>query len=96
MNLDYNEEYKSFEKEVQDFCKQYKDISFSDGAKIPFSAKGGNNKNTIKRSDWQKILIEKGYFARSVPKKYGVSLPFEDLLFFPLINVALPISSALM
>ena len=71
MNLDYNEEYKSFEKEVQDFCKQYKDISFSDGAKIPFSAKGRSNKNTIKRSDWQKILIEKGYFARSVPKKYG-------------------------
>ena len=71
MNLDYNEEYKSFEKEVQDFCKQYKDISFSDRAKIPFSAKGGRNKNTITRSDWQKILIEKGYFARSVPKKYG-------------------------
>ena len=66
MNLDYNEEYKSFEKEVQDFCKQYKDISFSDRAKIPFSAKGGRNKNTIKRSDWQKILIEKGYFARSL------------------------------
>ena len=43
MNLDYNEEYKSFEKEVQDFCKQYKDISFSDSAKIPFSAKGGFN-----------------------------------------------------
>ena len=41
MNLDYNEEYKSFEKEGQDFCNQYKDISFSDGAKIPFSAEEG-------------------------------------------------------
>ena len=23
------------------------------------------------RSDWQKILIEKGYFARSIPSEYG-------------------------
>ena len=25
----------------------------------------------MKRSDWQKLLIEKGYFARSIPKEYG-------------------------
>ena len=25
----------------------------------------------MKRSDWQKILIEQGYFARSIPKEYG-------------------------
>ena len=25
----------------------------------------------MSRSEWQKILIENGYFARSVPKEYG-------------------------
>jgi alkylation response protein AidB-like acyl-CoA dehydrogenase len=25
----------------------------------------------VNRSDWQRLLIEKGYFARSIPKEYG-------------------------
>ena len=59
MNLDYNEEYKSFEKEVQDFCKQYKDISFSDGAKIPFSAKVEVTKIQLKDLIGRKSLLKR-------------------------------------
>ena len=34
----------------------------------PISEKSGKN---ISRSEWQTILIENGYFARSIPKEYG-------------------------
>ncbi|MFL2779458.1 MAG: acyl-CoA dehydrogenase family protein [Gammaproteobacteria bacterium] len=38
-------------------------------------ALSGNSSNangkTVGRSEWQKLLIEKGYFARSIPKQYG-------------------------
>ena len=71
MDLDYGKQYEDYRKEVQAFCKKYKGVQFSDSAKIPLTS---NNKSTgpvISRSDWQKVLIENGYFARSIPKEYG-------------------------
>ena len=35
---------------------------------------GNSNEKTgkvVNRSDWQRLLIERGYFARSIPKEYG-------------------------
>ncbi|MFL2755089.1 MAG: acyl-CoA dehydrogenase family protein [Gammaproteobacteria bacterium] len=35
---------------------------------------GNSNEKTgkvVNRSEWQRLLIEKGYFARSIPKEYG-------------------------
>ena len=74
MNLDYGPEYEEFRKEVKDFCKKYQGLEFSDGLGVTLGAgKKSDNKNGLimTRSEWQKILIEHGYFAREVPKKYG-------------------------
>ena len=71
MDLNYGSQYEDFKIEVQDFCKEWHGINFSDAAKKPMSQNFESNGKTIKRSEWQSILIEKGYTARSVPKEYG-------------------------
>ena len=89
MNLDYGPEYEEFRKEVKDFCKKYQGLEFSDGLGVTLGAgKKSNNKNglTMTRSEWQKILIEHGYFAREVPKKYGGYGGTIDILKNKIIN----------
>ena len=49
MNLEYGPEYEDFRTEVIDFCKEYEGISFEN-----------TSSKNISRSEWQKILIEKG------------------------------------
>ena len=71
MDLEYGPEYQECTKEVQAFCKKYHGLSFKDGLNNPLGAKGGSGGPVITRSEWQKVLIESGYFARSVPKEYG-------------------------
>ena len=71
MDLNFGTEYKDFTNEVKDFCKKYSGIHFSDSSKVPLSGSYKSGEIQMKRSDWQKILIEKGYFARSIPKEYG-------------------------
>ncbi|MDA9608707.1 acyl-CoA dehydrogenase family protein [SAR86 cluster bacterium] len=78
MNLEFGTEYNDFISEVQDFCKEYSDATITtnndkkfeilDALPVNSNEKTGK---TVNRSDWQRILIEKGYFARSVPKEYG-------------------------
>ena len=74
MDLDYGPEYEDFRKEVRDFCRKYQGLEFSDrlGSRLG-AGKKSENKNalTMTRSEWQKILIEQGYFAREIPKEYG-------------------------
>ncbi|SUZ96993.1 uncharacterized protein METZ01_LOCUS49847 [marine metagenome] len=89
MNLDYGPEYEEFRKEVKDFCKKYQGLEFSDGLGVTLGAgKKSNNKNGLimTRSEWQKILIEHGYFAREVPKKYGGYGGTIDILKNKIIN----------
>ena len=71
MNLNYGPEYKNFKKEVISFCKKWEGVHFVDEAKSPLTpiTKVGGKK--ITRTEWQSILIKEGYFARSIPKKYG-------------------------
>ena len=57
MNLEYGPEYEDFRAEVIDFCKEYEGISFEN-----------TSSKNISRSEWQKILIEKGFIARAIPK----------------------------
>ena len=38
MDLEYGPEYQDFTKEVQDFCKKYKGLSFTDGSKNPLGS----------------------------------------------------------
>ena len=71
MDLNYGAEYEDFRKEVRKFCKEWKGVNFKDSAKIPMTQAFKATGVTISRSEWQSTLIEKGYFARSVPKEYG-------------------------
>ena len=71
MDLEYGSQYEDYKKEVQAFCDKYKGIQFSDTAKIPLTSSNKSGGPSMSRSDWQKTLIENGYFARSIPKEYG-------------------------
>ena len=64
MDLTYTKEYLEFEKNVEDFCLNYKDINI-----VNTPTKG--SKKSISRAEWQNLLIENGYFARAIPKEYG-------------------------
>ncbi len=71
MNLNFGSEYKDFTTEVKEFCKKYSGVHFSDSSKVPLSTSYKSGDIKMKRSEWQKILIENGYFARSIPREYG-------------------------
>lgn len=71
MDLNYGPEYENFRKEVQEFCKKWDGVNFTNAAKVPMSMTFKETGKTISRSEWQSILIDQGYFARSVPKEYG-------------------------
>ena len=89
MDLDYGPEYEDFRKEVRDFCRKYQGLEFSDSLGSRLGAgKKSENKNALKmtRSEWQKILIEQGYFAREIPKVYGGYGGSIDILKNKIIN----------
>ncbi len=60
MDLSFGPEYEVFRQEVRDFIATHQDKS---------------PRNATMRSkealDWQKLLIEHGYTARTIPKAYG-------------------------
>ena len=70
MDLNFGPEYTDFRKEVNDFCEEYSGVLL-ESSKIPLSDESSSGQIKMKRSDWQKLLIEKGYFARSIPREYG-------------------------
>ena len=70
MDLNFGPEYTKFREEVNGFCKEYSGVLL-ESSKIPMSDELSSGQIKMKRSDWQKLLIEKGYFARSIPKEYG-------------------------
>jgi len=70
MDLNFGPKYKNFRDEVRKFCKEYSGIHL-ESSKVPLSDRSKSGEIKMKRSDWQKLLIEKGYFARSIPKEYG-------------------------
>ena len=71
MDLNFGSEYKDFRNEVRDFCKKYSGVHL-ESSKVPLSSqKSKSGEIKMKRADWQKLLIKKGFFARSIPKEYG-------------------------
>ena len=89
MDLNYGPEYEDFRKEVKDFCSKYQGLEFSDSLGSRLGAgKKSENKNalTMTRSEWQKILIEQGYFAREIPQEYGGYGGTIDILKNKIIN----------
>ena len=78
MDLEFGSEYDEFTKDVQDFCMEYSNAIISNANDKKFemhdALSGNSNEKTgkvVNRSEWQRLLIEKGYFARSIPKEYG-------------------------
>lgn len=62
MDLAYSPEYESFRVEVREFLRKNRD-------KFPAAYGGGRpNAETLA---WQKLLIENGYSARTIPREYG-------------------------
>lgn len=63
MDLQYSAKYRSLQEEVRSFIKEYGHLS---------PRTGGGRKRPDKRAlDWQKLLLERGFFARNIPKDYG-------------------------
>ncbi len=72
MDLTYSEKYVDLREQVRSFVAKWGHLSPIPG--------GGRQKPSPKAKDWQKLLIENGYFARTIPKAYGGSgLPFDVL-----------------
>jgi len=62
MDLSYSSEYESFRSEVRDFL-------LANGDKAPTGSI--YSKATEADISWQKLLIEHGYAARTIPRAYG-------------------------
>lgn len=58
MDLSFGTEYEEFRTEVRSFIEKYRD-------QAPNRARGGDAKA------WQKLLIDHGYTARTIPREYG-------------------------
>lgn len=76
MNLDFGNEYDKFRAEVTDFCSKHKGVQltgnlFGRYETIKRSRSSNSDGETMPLAEWQKLLIENGYFARNIPKQYG-------------------------
>jgi len=76
MNLDFGNEYDEFRAEVTDFCSKHKGVQltgnlFGRYETIKRSRSSNSDGKTMSLAEWQKLLIENGYFARNIPKHYG-------------------------
>jgi len=60
MDLSYGPEYEAFRQEVRDFIDTHKDQA----------PRGAGLRDPATR-EWQKLLIEHGYAARTIPQEYG-------------------------
>src|SRR5690606_5007817 len=61
MDLSYGPKYEAFRAEVRNFLEKHRD-------QAPRSGDGLRSERTLA---WQKLLIEHGYAARTIPKEYG-------------------------
>lgn len=63
MNLEYGPEYDRFRCEVRDFIARHRDLApkASERAARP----------SAEAVAWQKLLLEQGYTARTIPREYG-------------------------
>lgn len=66
MDLAYGPEYEAFRAELRAFLESNRDRAPRGG--IVVSAGGHKDATTLA---WQKLLIEHGYAARTIPKQYG-------------------------
>ena len=63
MNLAMTEKHRAIQADVQAFIRAHGHNSPKPG--------GGRKRPDRKTLDWQKLLVEHGYAARTVPREYG-------------------------
>ncbi len=75
MDLGYGSEYESFRAELRKFLAENKD-------QAPRRASGiaGGDRPRPEAIEWQRLLIERGYAARTIPVEYGGHGAEPDLL----------------
>lgn len=64
MDLSYGEEYESFRAQVREFLEKNKE-------RAPRGMGGLGGRPGADQLAWQKLLIENGYAARTIPREYG-------------------------
>jgi alkylation response protein AidB-like acyl-CoA dehydrogenase len=74
MDLSYSPKYEAFRREVRDFLEKNRDRASSDSIVLRVGQK------SPKTLEWQRILIENGYAARTIPREYGGYGAEPDLL----------------
>jgi alkylation response protein AidB-like acyl-CoA dehydrogenase len=73
MDLEYGPKYEAFRDEVRSFLEAHRQL-----APVRFTATGG--RPTTEVLAWQKLLLERGFTARTIPKQYGGYGAEPDLL----------------
>jgi len=63
MDLRLSEQHRALQAEIREFVRQH-------GYKSPKPG-GGRKRPDQKTLDWQKLLVEHGYAARTIPREYG-------------------------
>lgn len=72
MELAYSDKYLALQREVRAFVAKHGHLSPKPG--------GGRQQPSAKALEWQKLLLENGYFARTIPREYGgFGLPLDVL-----------------
>jgi alkylation response protein AidB-like acyl-CoA dehydrogenase len=68
MDLRDSEEHQAFREEVREFLTEFKDQAPEETA---HTFRLSPRPYTQQVKDWQKLLVERGYACRNVPKEYG-------------------------
>jgi len=69
MELEYGEQYEEFRREVREFLAEHKGRS-----------PRGAAESRLPQAEWLNLLIERGYYARTIPREYGGYGAEPDLL----------------
>ena len=82
MDLEYGPEYEAFRAQVRKFLDEHKKSAPSSGigSSGGVSGAGGAAGSRERTLAWQRLLIENGYAARTIPKQYGGYGAEPDLL----------------
>jgi alkylation response protein AidB-like acyl-CoA dehydrogenase len=69
MDLSYGEEHERFRQEVRDFLEKHREVAPPPwlGGIVAFK-----NEKVL---SWQRLLVEHGYAARTIPKSTAVTAP---------------------
>jgi len=63
MNLTYSDRHRALQAEIREFARTHGHRSPKPG--------GGRKRPDQKTLEWQRLLLERGYVARTIPREYG-------------------------